>query len=121
MRFAGRTKGEGGIYSRLRGLLFGLRFINGDLLCPDQNEPMKTERWEGWPIRRLGGWTERVNKPLTQGELDSVRLSLRRSRPFGSDEWIEETCERTGLWSTTRPRGRPLKRIKPSPVQPDPN
>lgn len=73
-----------------------------------------------WPIRRLGRWTERVNTPLTKGEIDAVRTSLRRNRPFGSQEWIEQTCDRTGLWSTLRPRGRPTKRRKPEAVQPNP-
>ena len=42
-------------------------------------------------------------------ELASVRESLRRGSPFGSDDWQREAAERLGLQSTLRPRGRPRK------------
>ncbi|TWT83808.1 hypothetical protein CA13_52790 [Planctomycetes bacterium CA13] len=72
----------------------------------DRNPPLLTS----WPIARPRGWTKRVNEALTQRELQSVRESVVRNRPFGSEAWTEETCERTGLWATTRPRGRPRKK-----------
>lgn len=71
-----------------------------------------------WPIRRTAGWTARVNEALTQAEVDSIHLCTSRGRPYGSDEWIDKTCERTGVWSTVRPRGRPRKKPKVQPVQP---
>jgi putative transposase len=63
-----------------------------------------------WPIRRPSGWVDRVNAALTAKELERIRLSVRRGRPYGAEEWTESTCERTGLWSTVRPLGRPPKR-----------
>jgi putative transposase len=73
-----------------------------------------------WPIRRSPGWTDRVNVPLTASELNAVRTCVARGRPFGDQEWTEKTCERTGLWSTVRPRGRPRKkrRVKSAQSQP---
>tara|TARA_R110002049_G_scaffold72490_6_gene187445 strand:+ start:153915 stop:154607 length:693 start_codon:yes stop_codon:yes gene_type:complete len=62
-----------------------------------------------WPIRRPPGWTKRTNAALSQKELEAIRTCVSRGRPFGSEEWVEETCERTGTWSTVRPRGRPRK------------
>ncbi len=73
-----------------------------------------------WPIRRPPGWTERVNEALSQRELEAIRTCSARGRPFGSDEWIEETCERTGTWSSIRPRGRPRKKPKVPAVQSPP-
>ncbi len=70
-----------------------------------------------WPIRRPRGWLEKVNEPLTSSELQALRTSVRRGTPYGSEEWTEETCERTGLWSTVRPVGRPRKKPKLEPVQ----
>lgn len=71
-----------------------------------------------WPVRRPPRWIERSNTPLTHSELKAIRTCVSRGRPYGSEEWIEETCERTGTWSTIRPQGRPRKKPKPPPVQP---
>jgi putative transposase len=59
-----------------------------------------------WPIRRLPNWVERVNEPLTQQELDAVRLSAQRGRPLGEEAWVESIVRRLNLESTIRPRGR---------------
>jgi putative transposase len=42
-----------------------------------------------WPVPRPSDWTRRVNRPLTEGELDSLRRSVRRGRPFGSENWVQ--------------------------------
>ena len=70
-----------------------------------------------WPIRRPASWKDRVNKPLTQAELDAIRVCSSRGRPYGDREWTEATCERTGTWSTIRPRGRPRKKPQIPPIQ----
>ena len=62
-----------------------------------------------WPVSRPRDWTRRVNRPLTQKELDSVRRSVRRGRPFGDDTWTKTIAKELGLESTLRPRGRPRK------------
>ena len=72
-----------------------------------------------WPVRRPPGWVEQVDTPLTERELEAIRTSVRRGRPYGEKSWTEATCERAGLWSTVRPIGRPPKRKKQR-VQPDP-
>ena len=64
-----------------------------------------------WPISRLPNWVERVNKPLTDGELKAVRRCARRGSPLGDSAWVEKTVRRMGLESTLRPRGRP--RVRP--------
>ncbi|OHB76353.1 MAG: hypothetical protein A2W31_02320 [Planctomycetes bacterium RBG_16_64_10] len=64
-----------------------------------------------WPIARLPGWVERVNRPLTERELEGVRKSAQRGRPFGNRDWIEASAKRLGLESTLRPRGRPQVRF----------
>ncbi|TWT50952.1 Transposase IS200 like protein [Rubripirellula amarantea] len=65
-----------------------------------------------WPIRRLPRWNERVDQALTAGELKELRTCVGRSRPYGSEEWVEQVAERYGLWHTLRPAGRPRKRQK---------
>ncbi|SMP46706.1 putative transposase [Neorhodopirellula lusitana] len=74
-----------------------------------------------WPIRRPSNWAKRVNERLSRKELDAVRESVVRGRPFGDTQWTEQTCERAGLWATTRPRGRPRKKPQVDAVQGTPN
>jgi putative transposase len=62
-----------------------------------------------WPVPRSRLWTEHVNQPQTQAELDAIRVSIQRGRPFGSPAWQKRTAKRLGLESTFRPRGRPRK------------
>ncbi len=61
-------------------------------------------------MRRLPNWVDRVNAVLSQTELDALRMSVNRGRPFGEEIWVEEIAERHGLWYTMRPIGRPRKK-----------
>jgi putative transposase len=62
-----------------------------------------------WPIPRPRNWLERLDGPLTDAELEAVRRSARRGRPFGGERWVNNTAVRLGLEWTLRPRGRPRK------------
>ena len=64
-----------------------------------------------WPLPRLPRWRERVNMPLSEQELDGLRLSAQRGKPFGSQSWTESIARRLGLESTMRARGRPRIRF----------
>jgi len=64
-----------------------------------------------WPLQLPANWTHHVNQPLTQREIEQIQMSLKRSRPFGSDPWIFKTASTLHLDHTLRPRGRP--RIQP--------
>jgi len=66
-------------------------------------------RLSTWPVRRLPRWVERVNQPLSDQELKTIRQSVTRGVPFGTNKWTQETVKRLGLESTVRPRGRPKK------------
>jgi putative transposase len=62
-----------------------------------------------WPIPRPPDWLVRVNRALTKKELEAVRVSVVRGRPFGTETWQARTAKRLGLESTFRSRGRPKK------------
>lgn len=62
------------------------------------------------PVPRPKRWLEWVNRPLTEGELARVRLSVVRGSPYGSDDWVTQAALRLGLEHTLRPRGRPRKK-----------
>ena len=47
-----------------------------------------------WPTPRLTNWVKRVNEPLTKSELDAVRESAKRGRPFGDSDWVEWNVKR---------------------------
>ena len=63
-----------------------------------------------WPIARPRNWRLLVNRDEDEAELTSLRESVQRGRPFGSEAWQRRMMKRFGLESTFRPRGRPRKR-----------
>jgi putative transposase len=52
-----------------------------------------------------------VNRAETKGELESLRRSVKRGQPFGSESWCERIIKRLGLESTIRTPGRPKKLV----------
>jgi putative transposase len=62
-----------------------------------------------WPIARTSNWIERVNQPLSERELEALRVCVQRDRPFGDERWMVAVAERCGLGYTLRSRGRPRK------------
>jgi putative transposase len=65
--------------------------------------------WRGEPPVRDERWLERVNAPLSVGDLQRLRHAVARGRPYGGAAWTHETATRLGLESCLRPRGRPRK------------
>ena len=57
----------------------------------------------------LAEWTAWVNQAQSENELEALRTSVRRSRPYGLPAWGTQTAARLGLGSFLRPRGRPKK------------
>ena len=62
-----------------------------------------------WPVDRPRNWIDLVNEPLPQSTIDTLRTSLKRGRPFGTDAWIAKTVARLGLQSALRDPWRPKK------------
>jgi putative transposase len=60
-----------------------------------------------WPLPRPDQWLAYVNQPLTAGELQDVRTCVERGRPFGSDQWVQDTARSLDLEYTLQARGRP--------------
>jgi len=67
------------------------------------------DRWplSPWPLPRPRDWTDLVNRPQTEAELEAIRRSVTRGQPYGSETWTRKTAGRLGLESTMRRRGRP--------------
>ncbi len=64
-----------------------------------------------WPVDEPNSYLQWVNNNLIneQKELNRIRNSIKRGRPFGNDSWIRKVAEKLGLNSTLNPRGRPKK------------
>jgi putative transposase len=65
------------------------------------------ELLSAWPLPTPADWVERVNRPQSRDDLAALELSLKRSSPFGSPEWVKRTAQKLDLQWTLRPRGRP--------------
>ena len=74
------------------------------------SDPEATAWLAEWPVARPRNWHSYVTKPVTDAEREALALSIKRGRPFGSDEWARRTAKKLGIESTLRPRGRPPKR-----------
>lgn len=72
---------------------------------PEELRSILTE----WPVQRPADWLRRVNRPLTDKEVEKMQASLARGRPFGDDAWTARTLRRLHLEHTVRPEGRPPK------------
>jgi putative transposase len=63
-----------------------------------------------WPLPPIRDWAKWVNQAQTDKELESLRLSVNRGRPYGNEVWIKRTAVALGLETSLRPRGRPKKK-----------
>lgn len=62
-----------------------------------------------WPVERSRQWVKWVNETERPSQLEDLRCSAQRGKPFGSEVWVVRTARRLGLGSTLRPRGRPKR------------
>jgi putative transposase len=65
--------------------------------------------WLAAPAPHDPDWSARVNAPLSSGDLQRLRESVARERPYGAEDWTRQTAQRLGLEFTLRSRGRPKK------------
>ena len=62
------------------------------------------------PVDYPRNWLQCVNRAETAEELDALRQSATRGKPFGNAPWTRRAITRLGLESSIRPRGRPRKK-----------
>lgn len=61
------------------------------------------------PLQLPRDWIEHVNKPQNPAELEALRASVNRQRPYGHREWVESTADQLHLRQSLAPIGRPKK------------
>ena len=59
------------------------------------------------PVELPNDWVDRVNRADNDPELEAMRRSVQRGRPYGTPEWQRHIAKRLGLESADRPAGRP--------------
>lgn len=62
-----------------------------------------------WPISEPDDYLSFVNAPMNEGEIEKIRYSVNRGRPFGSETWSTTMIAKFGLRATVRKKGRQIK------------
>lgn len=62
-----------------------------------------------WPVDRPANWVGLLNERQDEAQCKAVQESMKRNRPFGRIEWVEDVSRQLGLGHTLRPPGRPRK------------
>lgn len=73
------------------------------------NNPEKQKLLASWPIEIPNDYLAFVNIPMNKEEEDTIRYSVNRGKPFGSDRWTDKMIEKFQLKATVRKRGRQIK------------
>ncbi len=86
-----------------RGLVDQAQLWRWGSLWPRMHgEPAIRALLSPWPVGRPANWTARVNTPLTAKEVDRVRVSIERGRPYGGADWVSRNKPRFGANSSSR-------------------
>jgi putative transposase len=64
---------------------------------------------EAPPLELPNWWTQFVNQPMTAAELEAIRTSVNRQRPFGDPEWVREQAREASLDQSLVDVGRPRR------------
>ena len=75
------------------------------LKLPEDGEPF--DILSQWPMERPKDWIEFINDSERESELEDLRSSAQRGRPFGIEDWMIKIAKRLGLESTPHSGGRP--------------
>lgn len=60
-----------------------------------------------WPIEVPNNYLKTINRPQSEKELEFIRESVNKSKPFGDDSWLDKIVKKFGLEMTLRKPGRP--------------
>jgi putative transposase len=62
-----------------------------------------------WPVAIPSAWPAWVNEPENEKQLEDLRDSVQRGRPYGQADWQQRVAKQLRLESAYRRRGRPRK------------
>jgi putative transposase len=105
-------------------LLTVLRYVERNALRANLVERAEDWRWGSlnWraaqrpplqltppPVSLPSYWRHLVNEPQTEAELQAIRTSVNRQRPFGAADWVLAQARELDLAPSLSPIGRPRK------------
>ena len=76
----------------------------------EQGSPEQKKLLSKWPTGILDDYLSYVNEPEKDDELEAVRYSVNRGKPYGREQWTNRIIDRFNLESTVRDPWRPKKR-----------
>ena len=84
----------------------GVSQVFGDTCVCGHEGPLLSE----WPVPRFREWVAHVNRPQTEVEVQAIQRCIRRSRPFGGEQWTVRIVPDCGFgtrnyWSCPRTDG----------------
>ncbi|VAW21734.1 hypothetical protein MNBD_BACTEROID04-1841 [hydrothermal vent metagenome] len=62
-----------------------------------------------WPVETSDDYVKFVNEAQTSSELDAIRYSVNKGKPYGEEAWMNKIIDKFKLKLTLRKRGRPKK------------
>lgn len=62
-----------------------------------------------WPVEEPENYRAWINQSEPKEEIENIRYTIQRNRPYGSEQWVEKTVKKFGLQSTIRNPWRPKK------------
>ena len=64
------------------------------------------------PAKKPANWLRLVNAKVGDAQVERLRESIQRGRPYGSERWVKATAKKLGAQSSLRDPWRPRKRQK---------
>jgi putative transposase len=105
LRYVERNSLRAGLVDRAEQWLWGSLRWRDSPSPPVQLQPP--------PISLPSDWIDYVNRAQTVAELDAIRTSVNRQRPFGSPAWVQRQARELGLVQSLRSVGRPARKRAP--------
>lgn len=86
----------------------------GSMYCRKHKKALLNSWLSKWPVDRPRNWSALVNKIIEKSDLKTMRHSVARGTPLGSDNWKNRMAKNLSLKTTLRPRGGQLRKRKKS-------
>ncbi len=64
---------------------------------------------DAWPMPTPSNYSDYINRPEPEKELELIKESIIKNRPFGENNWVNKMVSKFGLEITLKKRGRPKK------------
>jgi putative transposase len=102
-------------------LLTVLRYVEANALRAGLVKRAEDWRWSSlrgaeagvelaeWPVDKPGDWLATVNGKLKDVEVERLRTSVKRGRPYGAERWMKSAAKKLGAEASLRDPWRPRK------------